>query len=341
MSELRVVQCGPGTCLQDAGRFGFQRFGVSPAGAMDPDALLLANLLVGNPEDRAAIEFCMLGGTFSVSGGSAMLALCGGDATLVVGARPISPLTSTRAEDGETVIVRPGREGVYSYLAVAGGFDIIPELGSLSLHRRAGLGGAPLQGGDVLALAGEAESLGAMRLPKAEPISERPIRVMLGPQDDFFTADAIATLLSATFTVSPQADRMGVRLTGPRLEHAKGFNIVSDGIVTGHIQVPGDGQPIVLLRDRQTTGGYPKIATIITADLARFAQMRPGSQLRFQAVSREEAIAAARMAHALRRSLAGQIMTADRPISTALLLGTNLISGVTGGSAAESTSRDD
>src|SRR3712207_8047581 len=113
---------------------------------------------------------------------------------------------------------------------------------------------------------------------------------MLGPQDDYFTPESIHLFLESEFTISPQADRMGFQLTGPKLEHAKGFNIVSDGIVDGHIQVPGSGQPIVLMRDRQTAGGYPKIATIISADLARFAQMRPGSKVRFRAVGRDEAV---------------------------------------------------
>jgi len=319
------------TSLQDLGRFGFQRFGVSPAGAMDPEALTRANILVGNPAGTAAIEFCMLGGTFLVESTSLQIGFAGGGATLSVAGRNVPALTGAIAEIGETVAVGPMSDGVYGYLAIAGGFDVRPELGSLSVHRRAGLGGRPLQRGDVIPVHGLERGKPIMRLPQVDPGPPTPIRIILGPQDEFFTPEAIANLLSAPFSISGQADRMGIRLTGPLLEHTKGFNVVSDGIVTGHIQVPGDGQPIVLMRDRQTTGGYPKIATIISADLSRFSQMRPGTEVLFSAVSREEAIILWRTAQDRLAELVQHLAPVDVRLSSAHLLGTNLISGVISG----------
>jgi allophanate hydrolase subunit 2 len=150
---------------------------------------------------------------------------------------------------------------------------------------------------------------------------------MLGPQDDYFSQETIRMFLESEFTISPQADRMGFQLTGPALGHAKGFNIVSDGIVDGHIQIPGSGQPIVLMRDRQTTGGYPKIATIISADLDRFAQMRPGSTVRFQAVQRETAVAAARQLKDWLASLPQALAPLRFSLTSEHLLSMNLIGG--------------
>jgi allophanate hydrolase subunit 2 len=166
-----------------------------------------------------------------------------------------------------------------------------------------------------------------MQLTVEVPEESGPIRIMLGPQDDYFTPETISLLLESEFTISPQADRMGFQLTGPKLEHAKGFNIVSDGIVDGHIQVPGSGQPIVLMRDRQTAGGYPKIATVISADLARFAQMRPGSTVRFKAVERDEALAAARQLKEWTAALPSHLAPVRFSLTTEHLLSRNLIGG--------------
>jgi allophanate hydrolase subunit 2 len=166
-----------------------------------------------------------------------------------------------------------------------------------------------------------------MQLTVVVPEESNLIRVMLGPQDDYFTPETISLLLESEFTISPQADRMGFQLTGPKLEHAKGFNIVSDGIVDGHIQVPGSGQPIVLMRDRQTTGGYPKIATVISADLGRFAQARPGTKVRFKAVSRDEAVAAARQLKDWIAGLPSHLTPVRFDLTTEHLLSRNLIGG--------------
>lgn len=330
MTELVVKACGPMTTLQDGGRFGYQRFGVSPSGAMDLCALAVANVLVGNAPDSAAIEFVNLGGTFTCSGGPLRVALAGAGCTLRIDGRTIPPQTSAIVKEGETVEVGHARSGSFAYFAVAGGFDVAPQLGSVSFHLRSrlgGLNGAPLRSGDHLPCRAAAQDGPLLHLAQELPDGGDPFRVMLGPQDDFFTPEAIRTFLESAFTVSPQADRMGFQLTGPVLEHAKGFNIVSDGIVDGHIQVPGNGQPIVLMRDRQTAGGYPKIATIISADLDRFAQMRPGSQVKFKAVDRMEANAAAQAQKNWIASLAKALVPVKFDLTTEHLLSVNLIDG--------------
>jgi biotin-dependent carboxylase-like uncharacterized protein len=331
MTFLVVKNCGPMTSLQDWGRFGYQRFGVSPSGAMDRRCLAMANALVGNAPEVAAIEFVNLGGSFTCEGGELRVALVGAGCTASLNDTPVERNTTIVLNEGDTLQVGHARSGTFAYLAVAGGFLIEPQLGSLSFHQRSrlgGLNGAPLKAGDRLSCKPDAQQGARMHLP-IEPLEEQgAIRVMMGPQDDYFTEDAIRTFLNSEFAVSPQADRMGFQLSGPPLDHAKGFNIVSDGIVDGHIQVPGSGVPIVLMRDRQTAGGYPKIATIINADLSRFAQLRPGSPLRFRAVSREEAVAAARELKEWMTALPSALVPLRFELTTEHLLSTNLIGGM-------------
>ncbi len=330
MTDLVVKSCGPMTSLQDRGRLGYQGFGVSPSGAMDRRALAMANALVGNAPEAAAIEFMNLGGAFICEGGDLHLALVGAGCSLSIDGTPVAPQTSVLLREGQALEVGHPRTGTFAYLAVAGGFAVEPELGSLSFHLRSRLGGlkgAPLEAGDRLPCRPEAQDREAMQLAVDLTEESGPFRVMMGPQDGYFTPDTIRTFLESEFTISPQADRMGFQLTGPRLEHAKGFNIVSDGIVDGHIQVPGSGQPIVLMRDRQTAGGYPKIATMISADLARFAQMRPGMSVRFKAVKRDEAVAAARRLKERIASLPSSLTPVRFNLTTEHLLSRNLIGG--------------
>lgn len=327
MAALIVKSCGALTTLQDLGRFGYQRFGLSTAGAMDRPALAVANALVGNAAGTAAIEFAVMGGEIVVEG-DVRVALAGADCVLQVGGDIVPPLTSRIAQAGESIRVGAARSGVFAYLAVGGGFGLAPQLGSLSVHVRAGLGGIdgrPLRAGDRLPVAGGPPSGPEQVLPRPLARSAGPMRVVLGPQDDHFTAEGIATFLSSEYTITPDADRMGFRLSGPRIAHRDGFNIVSDGIVTGAIQVPGGGEPIIMLADRQTTGGYPKIATLVSVDIACFAQSRPGTKVRFTAVDRAVAVGLARTAA---RELA-QTLASIRPagmasLDTETLLGANL-----------------
>lgn len=315
MTVLMVRNCGPMTSLQDFGRFGWQRYGVASSGAMDRLALAAANTLVGNPPGTAGIEFILFGGEFTIEGASARVAIAGAPGAVMLDGEPARPMTSMLVHGGQTLAVGAAQAGVYTYLAVAGGFSLEPQLGSLSLHARAHIGGGfhgrPLQAGDRLPLnepdAPNREELALDQLPLD---ADATIRVVLGPQDDHFTAAGVETFLSNPYRVSQEADRMGYRLAGARIEHGLGYNIVSDGIVAGSVQVPGTGEPIVMMADRQTTGGYPKIATVISPDLRVLAQRRPGASLRFRAVGMMEAQRLARDAAQALSDLTFQIRPA-------------------------------
>jgi allophanate hydrolase len=222
----------------------------------------------------------------------------------------------------------------YAYLAVEGGFAVPPFMNSHSTYTRAGLGGfagRKLAAGDMLALArNEATVRSELAAPAPLPYGEGPIRVVWGPQQDFFTEEARATFLASDYTVSKEADRMGLRLDGPKLAHSKGADIVSDAIATGCIQVPGAGTPIVLLADHQTIGGYPKIATVASADLPRVGQLTPGSTLRFAAVTVAEAEKLRRDQEAAFARLVASLAPARPPggIDLEALGSANLIDGM-------------
>lgn len=332
MTALIVERCGPSTTVQDNGRFGWQRFGLGPAGAMDRLALAEANLLVGNGAGDAAIELALVGAQMRVVGGSVRIARAGARCSLKIDGHAIAPLLSTVAHDGQAIEIDTAQGGIFIYLAVAG-LTLEPQLGSVATHVRSNIGGIdgrPLRAGDRLAAANASSNddwSADARL--ALDYAPGPIRVMLGPQDDYFSAEGLATFLGSAYTITPQSDRMGMRLTGPKIAHnAKGYNIVSDGIATGSIQVPGMGEPLVLLADRQTTGGYPKIATVITADLGRLAQMPPGSQISFAVVARADAVAAMRAQQVRLATFASSVgPVAASDLSSERLLGLNLIEG--------------
>lgn len=299
---LKVVAPGVSSTIQDLGRYGYQDAGVPVSGPLDRVGFMLANALLGNAANAPAVEIRMHGPVLDVLAASVRVALVGGTGGLIVGggdAGAIPPGQSVRLRQGSRLRCGALGDVGCAYLAVEGGFAVPPQLGSASTYVRnriGGLRGDALQPGDVLPVhAGDAARRPERAL--AQPLAamlDAPIRVVLGPQEDDFTKDAIETLLSAPYTISPQSDRMGFRLHGPKLAHARGFNIVSDGIVAGSIQVPGSGEPIVLLADAQTTGGYPKIATVISADLPLIGRRRPGANVRFTAVSQEQGEAARR-----------------------------------------------
>jgi biotin-dependent carboxylase-like uncharacterized protein len=312
MSQLVISAIGPASSVQDGGRFGAQRYGLVPSGAMDRLALAAANCLVGNALFAAAIEVGPLGATFTARDGPVRVALAGAARNADIAKRPVAFDMSMTLADGESLTLGFARGGTFSYLAIEGGVRGEPMFGSLAVNARAGLGSPyprPLQAGDKLEVAapsGAAER--AIDLPAA---AEGPIRVVMGPQDDEF-GDATALFLDSEWKISATSDRMGYRLEGPVIKHLHGHNIVSDGTVNGSLQVPGNGQPIVLMPDRGTTGGYPKIATVISADLGRFAQTPAGRAFRFKAVSMAEAHAAARKFAELLRSLPDRL----RPIES-------------------------
>lgn len=335
-TQFVVIAPGLATTIQDFGRIGHQRFGIPVSGALDRAALSAANITVGNAPGEAGFE-CLYGGpVLEAIGGSARVAVAGAGAALRIaspaGERHVQACESALIERGARVTVVIAGPSISAYMAVAGGIDVPPFLGSRSTYKRAGLGGLDgraLQAGDSIPLRQDQERPGEARLlgPKLEPAST--VRVVLGPQEDHFTAAAIATLFSERFTVSAASDRMGLRLSGPRLAHAKDFNIVSDAIPPGAIQVPGDGQPIVLLADRQTTGGYPKIATVISADLPALGRVGPGATLRFEQIGVSQA---ERLARELAQEIAGwpnRLERLSEMSDPAVLLAENLISGVT------------
>jgi len=337
---LRVVAPGLMTTVQDLGRFGYQHLGVPVSGALDRVSLAAANLLAGNPPEMGGLEIAYQGPSLAVEADSVRIALAGGQAHVEIVApdgqasRRLSLFESARLRRGEVLKVGALSGSAVLYLAVEGGFDIAPVMGSQSTLTRGAIGGfagRALRAGDVLPLRQAiAAERGEVMLPTLDLSPPARIRVILGPQDDYFTKMGLATLLGSTYTTSRASDRMGIRLEGPPLEHsAKGYNIVSDGIATGAIQVPGNGLPIVLLADRQTTGGYPKIAAVISADIPALGRMVPGSRVAFEAVNVEMAEAAARQLAARMAEMAGEIGPArtDPVIDAARLMGENLISG--------------
>ena len=336
-SVLRILQAGPGATLQDGGRHGYLRYGVTPAGPMDRLAFDTANRALGNAPGTTAIEVGLGGLEFSVEDAPLSVAIAGGDFSITQDGRRLPPAVLLRLEPGSVVRISAGSRGAWCYVALAGALDVPPMLGSTSTHARSGFGGIEGRGlaaGDRLAVAEpRALASGVLEAPWLDRPSD-VIRVILGPQDDYFETDQVEAFLDGPWALSVRGDRMAYFLEGPRLSHSQGFNIVSDGVAMGGIQVPGEGQPIVLMADRQPTGGYPKIATVIGADLGRLAQARPGSRLRFQAVSVDAAVAV-RRAEWERVEAGVTITPLIRPeFSSEFLLGVDL----TGGSVRSDTS---
>ncbi|HMD63712.1 MAG TPA: biotin-dependent carboxyltransferase family protein [Stellaceae bacterium] len=338
---LKVLAPGLHTTVQDLGRFGYQNIGVPVSGALDRFGLRLANVLVGNPQGLAALEILISGPTLEIATETARVALTGAGASLGIRGetpRVVAAGQSVTLRRGDIVQIALGRQSACCYLGVERGIAVPRVLGSASTYVRAtlgGLNGRALQRDDLVPLAiGCASARGELRAPVSPAASaDQPIRVVLGPQHKYFRKEALAALLDAEFRVSKDTDRMGMRLDGPLLRHRRGWDIVSDAIATGSIQVPGSGQPIVLLADHQTTGGYPKIATVISADLPALGRCRPGDPLRFVAVEFEAAEELCREAEREFAKLAAALepVPNDNGIDVGSLYGENLISGVTTG----------
>jgi biotin-dependent carboxylase-like uncharacterized protein len=298
--------------MQDDGRPGAQRYGLTPSGPMDRLALAAANCLVGNPPFAAAIEIGPFGAAILARAGAVRVALAGAMRNADIAGRAVAFDTSMTLTDGETLTLGFARGGSFSYLAIEGGIDGERMFGSLAVNARAGLGSPyprPLQPGDELQTSAASDTA-ERRIDLPAP-GDGPIRVVMGPQDDEFADDAKRLFLDSEWKISAISDRMGYRLEGPVINHLHGHNIVSDGTVNGSIQVPGNGAPIVLMPDRATTGGYPKIATVISADFGRFAQMPAGRPFRFRAVSMEEAQTEARKFAELLRILPDRLRSIE------------------------------
>lgn len=295
MDIFIVKNPGALTTLQDLGRFGFLEMGVPPSGALDPFACRVANLLVGNPESRAVLEITVTGPTLEARA-EAEIALTGAEMGMTVNGNPVDSWRSARVQKGDIIRIPGASRGCRAYLAVNGGFDVPLVMGSRSTFVRAlfgGLKGRGLVKGDLLEkgedniLPETSRVLPARFIPEYR--NEIVLRAIPGPQENSFRNGA-DLFFAARYEVTAQSDRMGCRLRGPLVEHDPGLpkSIITEPVTPGNIQIPADGQPIILLVE-QTTGGYSKIATVITADLGKIAQARPGTTARFESVSIEEA----------------------------------------------------
>ncbi len=280
MSRIHVAAPGFLTTVQDLGRFGYAHFGISASGAADPLALRAGNLLVGNAENAAALEMTLTGGEFSFEGAS-VIALTGADfGSSVEMWRPVE------IPSGATVRCGHARDGARCYLAVRGGLDVPLVMGSASVHVMTGVGGRPVRRGDAIAIGD-----GAVRRPRKpargipEPGGSAGLRVTAGPQAAWFGDE----LYGASYRVSEESNRMGIRLRGPALP-SPGGHMITEGVALGAVQAPPDGQPIVLFVEHQTTGGYPKPANVISADFRRLGQLRPRDEVRFERVTMEGAL---------------------------------------------------
>jgi 5-oxoprolinase (ATP-hydrolysing) subunit C len=338
---LEVIDGGVAVTVQDRGRPGFRSIGVPVSGALDPVYLAAANALLGNEPGAAALEVMVRGPSLKVLRGEVRLVLIGALSAKVHCVRglrfQVEPQTTATLFPGDVIQIGTPATGV-SYAAFYGGVEVEPVLGSRSTYMRAALGGLngrALAAGDWIPCGVfRGDPFQEVKNPQVFVHEDGPIRVMLGPQDDHFTTKAIDDFLNGEFIVTRDMDRMGMRLDGTRLEHnEKGAEIVSDGVVPGSIQVPAGGHPILLLADCQTSGGYPKIATVIQSDLPRLAHVRPGMTLRFRSVSAEHAAAARRAGACQLRAWIANITPFRAPgdINEEALRSGNLISGAVGG----------
>ena len=297
-AAIVVVKAGMLTTVQDAGRWGYQSRGVPVAGPMDPVSHRLANALVGNGRDAALLEVTLLGPELEFED-ERLVAVAGADFELSLDGRQVPSHAPFTVAAGSHLRFGARRLGARAYLAVSGGITIGAVLGSRSTHLVSGMGGV----GGRAVLAGDRLPLGdpslpqGMALPPQDAIIALPdrhatVRVLPGPQEDYFAAGALDVLQSAPYVVAQNSDRMGFRLDGPRLTHARGADIISDATPLGVLQVPASGQPILLMADRQTTGGYPKIATVIAADLTIAGQLAPADTIRFVVCTPADALRA-------------------------------------------------
>lgn len=283
------------TTVQDAGRFGKQQFGVPVSGAVDQRSLQLANILVDNPVGEAALEVTIMGPVIEF-GQNNIIAITGGNLSPLINNAPAPMYRAILVKQGDVLSFSTLKTGCRAYVAFAGGLDIAPFMGSKSTYLRGkfgGFNGGKLQDNDVIRFVAPKTSLPNLQERAIQPedfsSGEITLRVVRGPQDDYFTEKGLDTFSSSAYTITNESDRMGSRLEGEKIEHVKDGNIISDGIAFGSIQIPSSGMPIIMLADRQCTGGYTKIATVISMDLPLMAQAKPGMKVRFKEVNIDEA----------------------------------------------------
>lgn len=290
MSSLLVESAGLQTTVQDLGRPGFGPEGVSASGAADPVALRLGNLLVENQPGVAGLELTLVGGSFVFPDG-AVIALTGADLGATVNGRPLEMWASHTLEPGTKLMFGATKNFARGYLAIAGGIQVDPFLGSASTHVLSGLGGfegRALRKGDRLRIGKASKKVRRRRITLAALYAFKPrkvLRVTEGPQADWFSEAAKQVFYRDVFRVSEESDRVGLRLEGTGLDGSTAREMITEGVSLGAVQVTPSGQPIILFVEQQTTGGYPKIANIIAADLHRIGQLRPRAEIRFQRTS--------------------------------------------------------
>jgi len=295
MKLCKVINSGLFTTVQDLGRHGFQRYGVPVSGAMDTYAFVAANFLVGNKPEDACLEMTLLGPRLEFLNES-QIAIAGAALLPSINDETVSCWQTLQVDKGDVLSFSSPQSGCRAYLAVRGGIDVSTVLGSRSTYVRGGFGGfqgRKLKAGDVI------EAHKPKIFPKSGLLMSHEfvpsysnimtIGVVLGPQSDYFTEQGMDTLLSNVYTVTTESDRMGYRLEGSRVERKSSFEMVSDAIPVGAVQAPPNGKPIIVMRDAQTTGGYPKIAVVITSDVSRLGQAKPNDKIRFSKISPNKA----------------------------------------------------
>lgn len=295
MAEVLIHSAGLLTTIQDSGRFGFQRFGMPVAGTMDLFSLQLANILVGNNLNEACIETTLIGPEIEFTASGA-LAITGADMIPLKNGKIISLYKTIEVKKGDRLSFAELKTGCRSYIAFAGGISIPTVMGSKSTYLRAKVGGfkgRPLKVGDSLELGVIDRKVRIQSVPK-EIIPNyqliNNIQIIPGPEVNRFGIEGIRNFLISEYTVTEQSDRMGFRLSGLAIKHqSENADIISAGISMGTIQIPGNGQPIILMADRQTTGGYTRIANVVSVDFTLLAQLKPGDKIRFREVSLEMA----------------------------------------------------
>ncbi len=310
---LEIMESGLLTTVQDRGRYGYQRHGVPVSGAMDEFALRMANLMVGNDQNAAALELTVQGPKIEFLADT-WIALTGADLSPTIDDQPVPHWQAVEVKEDSVLEFGDIRDGMRAYLAIRGGIDVPIIMGSRSTYVKGKFGGvngrALLKGDQLATLPVDSGEFVPKRLPKnyTAPVygGRHRLRVILGPQHEEFDKKTISNFLRSRYKIDPQSDRMGYMLDGPKIEHVTDADIISDGNPPGAIQIPGDGVPRVLLADRGTTGGYAKIATVITADLGKLAQALPGQVVSFRQVSIEEAQEALRAQETVIRSVERQ-----------------------------------
>lgn len=278
------------TTIQDLGRMGYGQYGIPVSGAMDRYSFQIANRLIGNAPGDAGLEITLYGLKLETLR-SVRIVITGGDMNPILNGEPLPMWQTLDLPAGSTLLFKNIRGGARAYLAVEGGIDSPVQLNSRSTNQKALLGNT-LKKGDIIKTLPVKLTSSDHQLPESmipTYSKQADIRVILGPQDDLFSRKGMDTFLSETYTITSQSDRQGYRLEGEFIEHVSGADIISDAILPGSIQVPGNGQPIIMMMDAQTTGGYPKIACVIGPDIDVLAQMLPGRKVRFRNVTIEDA----------------------------------------------------